>query len=135
MEIMNQNSVVLLVAGMLALMASPAFAAGDPAAGEQIFKHTCSLCHRIGPGAANFVGPELNGIDGRKTGSAPGYDYSDANKNSGITWNEQTFKKYITNPQADIPGTKMLFPGLPKESDRDNIWAYISQFKADGSKK
>ncbi|MGC1109526.1 MAG: cytochrome c family protein, partial [Methylovirgula sp.] len=60
---------------------------------------------------------------------------SDANKNSGITWNEQTFKKYITNPQADIPGTKMLFPGLPKESDRDNIWAYISQFKADGSKK
>ncbi len=132
---MNQKSMVLLAAGLLALMASPAFAAGDPAAGEQIFKHTCSLCHRIGPGAANFVGPELNGIDGRKTGSAPGYDYSDANKNSGITWNEQTFLKYIENPQADIPGTKMLFPGLPKASDRDNIWAYISQFKADGSKK
>jgi cytochrome c len=131
---MSQKSVVLLAASMLALMASPAFAAGDPAAGEQIFKHTCSLCHRIGPGAANFVGPELNGIDGRHTGSAPGYDYSDANKNSGITWNETTFLKYITNPQADIPGTKMLFPGLPKESDRNNIWAYISQFKADGSK-
>jgi cytochrome c len=131
---MNQKSVVLLAAGMLALMASPAFGAGDPAAGEQIFKHTCSLCHRIGPGAANFVGPELHGIDGRKTGSAPGYDYSDANKNSGITWNETTFLKYIENPQADIPGTKMLFPGLPKESDRNNIWAYISQFKADGSK-
>ncbi len=131
---MIQKSMVLLAAGMLALMASPALAAGDPAAGEQIFKHTCMLCHRIGPGATNFVGPELNGIDGRKTASAPGYDYSDANKNSGITWNEQTFKKYIENPQADIPGTKMLFPGLPKASDRDNIWAYISQFKADGSK-
>lgn len=134
-EIMSYKRVALLAGGMLALMAGPALAAGDPAAGEQIFKHTCMLCHRIGPGASNFVGPELNGIDGRKTGSAPGYDYSNANKNSGITWNEQTFKKYITNPQADIPGTKMLFPGLPKESDRDNIWAYISQFKADGSKK
>jgi cytochrome c len=128
--------IIVFAAGVLAMagMARPALAAGDPEAGEQIFKHTCHLCHQIGPGAQNFVGPELNGIDGRKTGSAPGYDYSDANKNSGLTWNETTFLKYIENPQADIPGTKMLFPGLPKESDRNNIWAYISQFKADGSK-
>ncbi|MGC1110133.1 MAG: c-type cytochrome, partial [Methylovirgula sp.] len=71
---MSHKRVALLAGGMLALMAGPALAAGDPAAGEQIFKHTCMLCHRIGPGASNFVGPELNGIDGRKTGSAPGYD-------------------------------------------------------------
>lgn len=133
---MNQKNIVLLAAGAFALagMTQSALAAGDASAGETIFNHTCKLCHQIGPGAKNFVGPELNGIDGRKTGSAPGYDYSDANKNSGITWNEQTFKKYITNPQGDIPGTKMIFAGLPKESDRDNIWAYISQFKTDGSK-
>ncbi len=133
---MNQKNIILLAAGAFALagMTQSALAAGDASAGETLFNHTCKLCHQVGPGAKNFVGPELNGIDGRKTGSAPGYDYSDANKNSGITWNEQTFKKYITNPQADVPGTKMIFAGLPKESDRDNIWAYISQFKADGSK-
>jgi cytochrome c len=135
---MSYKSRALLAGGVLALMAGPALAAGDPAAGEQIFKHTCMLCHRIGPGAANFVGPDLNGIDGRTIASEPGYDYSaadQAKKKEGFVWNEQTFEKYITNPQADIPGTKMLFPGLPKASDRDNIWAYISQFKADGSKK
>ena len=71
---------------------------------------------------------------GRKAGTAAGYDYSDAMKKSGITWNEDSFKKYITNPQADIPGVKMIFAGLDKHSQRDNIWAYISQFKADGSK-
>ncbi|MGO9682522.1 MAG: c-type cytochrome, partial [Beijerinckiaceae bacterium] len=71
---------------------------------------------------------------GRKTGAVEGYNYSDANKNSGITWSEEEFKKYITNPKVVIPGTKMVFAGLPKDSDRDNLWAFISQFKADGSK-
>ncbi len=109
------------------------FAAGDPAAGEAKFK-VCRICHQIGEGARNFVGPELNGVVGRKAGSVPGYNYSDANKNSGLTWDEATFKEYITAPQAKIPGTKMTFPGLPNEADRDNLWAYLSQFKADGSK-
>ncbi len=135
---MSEKRIVLLAAGALALMAGPALAAGDPAAGEQIFKHTCMLCHRIGPGAANFVGPDLNGIDGRTIASEAGYDYSaadQAKKAAGFVWNAQSFDNYITNPQAAIPGTKMLFPGLPKASDRANIWAYISQFKPDGSKK
>ncbi|MGH6676333.1 MAG: c-type cytochrome, partial [Xanthobacteraceae bacterium] len=124
---MSYKSVAWLAGGMLVLMAGPALAAGDPAAGAQIFKHTCALCHRIGPGAVNFVGPDLNGIDGRTIASEPSYAYSaadQAKKKTGFVWNEQTFKKYITNPQADIPGTKMLFPGLPRQSDRDNIWAY-----------
>lgn len=135
---MRRKSIVLIAAGILAATAGPVVAAGNPAAGEQIFKHTCALCHRIGPGAANFVGPDLNGIDGRTIASEAGYDYSPADqakKKEGFVWNATTFDKYITNPQADIPGTKMLFPGLPKASDRANIWAYISQFKADGSKK
>jgi cytochrome c len=135
-ETMKQMRIVFAAAGVLAMtgLAHPAYAAGDAGAGEQIFEHTCHLCHQIGPGAKNFVGPELNGINGRKAGTAAGYDYSDAMKKSGITWNEDTFKKYITNPQADIPGVKMIFAGLDKHSQRDNIWAYISQFKADGSK-
>jgi len=123
----------LSAAAALALMSSTAFAAGDPEAGAKIF-NKCAACHKIGPGAKNGVGPELNGLNGRKTGAAEGYAYSDANKNSGLTWDEATFKEYITAPQKKIPGTKMTFPGLPNEADRDNIWAYIVQFKADGSK-
>ena len=122
--------------GMIA-MAGQSFAA-DPAAGETTFKRKCTVCHRIGSGATNFVGPELNGLDGRPIASVEGYPYSDADqakKAAGFVWNAQTFDTYITNPSADIPGTKMIFPGLPKQSDREDLWAYVSQFKADGSTK
>jgi len=108
--------------------------AQDAAAGEQVFKK-CFPCHSVGEGAKNKVGPELNGLDGRHSGTAAGYSYSDANKNSGIVWDEATFKEYITNPKAKIPGTKMIFPGLPNESDRSNLWAYLKQFGPDGKKK
>ena len=105
-------------------------------AGEAVFRQ-CLPCHSVGEGAKNKVGPELNGIDGRKAGSAPGYSYSEANKNSGITWDETTFKEYIRDPRAKVPGTKMTYPGITGE-DADkkiaNLWAYIKQFKADGSK-
>ncbi len=109
-------------------------AAGDPAAGEKIF-NKCKVCHQIGPNARNGVGPEQNGIEGRKAGVQPNYNYSDANKNSGITWDEATFKEYITDPKKKVPGTKMVFPGLTNEKERDDVWAYMIQFKADGSKK
>ena len=111
-----------------------AFAAGDPAAGEKVFAK-CKICHQIGPNAKNMVGPEQNGIDGRKAGVQPGYNYSDAIKNSGITWDHDTFVKYVENPKAMIAGSKMIFAGLPKEQDREDLWAYMSQFKEDGSKK
>ena len=122
-----------LSAAALALVSSGALAAGDPEAGAKVF-NKCMACHKVGPGAKNGVGPELNGLNGRKTGAVEGYAYSDANKNSGLTWDEATFKEYITAPQKKIPGTKMTFPGLPNEADRDNLWAYLVQFKADGSK-
>ena len=108
--------------------------AQDVAAGEQSFKK-CLACHRVGEGAKNLVGPELNGLDGRKSGSVPGYSYSDANKNSGLTWSEATFKDYIKNPRAKIPGTKMIFPGITNEKEADNLWAYLKSFGADGKKK
>ncbi|MCW2282544.1 cytochrome c [Rhodoblastus acidophilus] len=123
----------LSAAAVLALASSSAFAAGDPEAGQKVFTK-CAACHKVGPGAKNGVGPELNGLNGRHSGSVEGYAYSDANKNSGITWSEAKFKEYITAPQKVVPGTKMTFPGLPNEADRDNVWAYLSQFKADGSK-
>src|SRR5512141_186279 len=105
--------------------------AQDVAAGEQSFKK-CLACHRIGEGAKNLVGPELNGLDGRKSGSVAGYNYSDANKNSGITWNEATFKEYIKDPRAKIPGTKMIFPGIKNEKEVGDLWAYLKSFSADG---
>jgi cytochrome c len=123
----------LSAAAVLALATSGAFAAGDPDAGAKVF-NKCRACHQVGPTAKNLIGPELNGLAGRKTGAVEGYSYSDANKNSGLTWDEATFLDYIAAPQKKIPGTKMTFPGLPDETDRANVWAYLSQFKADGSK-
>ncbi len=123
----------LSAAAALAFVSSSAIAAGDPEAGAKVF-NKCRACHQVGPNAKNGVGPELNGLAGRKTGAVEGYTYSEANKNSGLTWDEATFLEYITAPQKKIPGTKMTFPGLPNEADRLNVWAYLSQFKADGSK-
>lgn len=107
---------------------------GDPAKGAQVFKK-CTPCHRVGPDAKNLVGPELNGLDGRHSGSAPGYNYSPANKKSGIVWNKETFANYIKDPRKAIPGTKMFFVGIKKEDEIEDLWAYLAQFKADGSKK
>ena len=119
----------------LALAATPcsASAAGDPAAGEAKFK-VCRICHQIGEGARNFVGPQLNGVVGRKAGSAPGYNYSDPNKNSGLTWDEATLTRYLRNPRAVVPGTKMAFPGLPSDEDAANVIAYLKQYGPDGKK-
>ena len=77
----------------------------------------------------------LNGLEGRKSGTIEGYNYTDANKNSGITWSEETFKEYITNPRAKIPGTKMVFAGISSENERANLWAYLKQFDASGNTK
>jgi len=126
---------VILAMVLLAMAATaPAAHAQDAAAGERVFKK-CLPCHAVGPGAKNKVGPELNGLDGRQSGSAAGYSYSAANKNSGIVWKEETFEAYIKDPRGKIPGTKMIFPGIKKEKDIDNLWAYLKQFGPDGSKK
>jgi cytochrome c len=131
---MNRKYVCLFAAAAWAGSAAGALA-GDAAAGEKIFTQKCKVCHQIGEGAKNFVGPELNGLIGRKNGTVPNYNYSTADKESGITWDEATLKEYLLNPKAKIPGTKMIFAGLPKEDDRDNLIAYLAQFDADGKKK
>jgi cytochrome c len=123
------------VLAAIALAASTAAAsAQDVAAGEQSFKK-CLPCHSVGEGAKNKVGPELNGLDGRKAGTAEGFNYTEANKNSGLTWNESTFKEYIKDPRAKIPGTKMVFAGIKNEEEVNNLWAYLKQFGPDGAKK
>ncbi len=132
---MKSISLMTFVAGVaLSALTGSAFAAGDAAAGEHVFAK-CKACHQVGEGAKNAIAPELNGIDGRAAGSAAGYNYSDAMKSSGITWNEASFKEYIKNPKAKVPGTKMVFQGLPADKDEDDVWAYLSGFGADGKKK
>lgn len=108
--------------------------AQDLAAGENSFKK-CLPCHAVGEDAKNKVGPILNGLEGRHSGSIPGYSYTDANKNSGITWTEAEFLDYIKDPRAKIKGTKMIFPGIKNETEATNLWAYLKQFDASGKKK
>jgi cytochrome c len=107
--------------------------AQDLAAGEQSFRK-CGPCHSVGEDARNKVGPELNGLDGRKSGTVEGYNYSAANKAANITWNEASFKEYIQAPAAKVPGTKMAFAGIKNEKEIANLWGYLKQFKADGTK-
>jgi cytochrome c len=114
-------------------LSGSALADGDAVKGETNFK-ICKVCHQIGESAKNFVGPVLNGVVGRKAGTYAGYNYSDANKNSGLTWDEATLQKYLKHPQQVVPGTKMAFPGLPNDDEINNVIAYLKQFGPDGKK-
>ena len=94
---------------------------------EEHVQEMCDICHsKLGQTAQNMIGPVLNGLKGRKSGSVPGFSYSDANKNSGIVWDEGTFKEYIKDPKAKIPATKMVFPGIKNEKEIDDLWSFIS---------
>jgi cytochrome c len=120
----------LSMATLAACVAAPwvAMAAGDATVGQAIFHSKCALCHSVAAGQ-NRVGPSLFGVVGRKAGSVPGFNYSEANKNSGKTWDEATLDNYLTNPKAAVPGTKMIFPGLPEAADRANVIAYLVTLK------
>jgi cytochrome c len=124
----------LLSAFALLGAATVAAPAQDLAAGANSFKK-CAACHDLGETAKNKVGPLLNGLEGRKSGTIPGYNYSEANKNSGITWNEATFLEYIKDPRAKIPNTKMVFAGIKNENEAKNLWAHLKQYGPDGKKK
>jgi cytochrome c len=124
----------LAFAAALIVMLTGVSGAQDVQKGENSFKK-CLPCHSVGPDAKNKIGPELNGLDGRKAGTVPNYSYSDANKNSGLTWGEATFKEYIKDPRAKIPGTKMTFPGIKNEQEINDLWAYLKQFDASGNVK
>ena len=124
------------------VMAVIAFAAStgtglaqDAAAGEQVFRRLCLPCHDVGPEAKVKLGPPLNGIDGRKAGTFEGYNYSEANKTSGLTWNEGDFPSYIRAPMQAMPGTRMAFVGIKNDKDITDLWAYLKQFGPDGQKK
>jgi cytochrome c len=118
----------LVLAGSITLLASHAQAAGDAAAGKILFTQKCGLCHSVEQGK-NKIGPSLYGVVGRKAGSLDGYTYSDAMKNANRTWDAATLDDYLTSPRQKIPGIKMIFAGLPEETDRQNVIAYLSEQK------
>src|SRR5258705_4423542 len=119
---MKKLSFGALVAVAASAIASAALAQ-DVAAGKTSF-NKCMACHAVGEGAKNKVGPVLNGLDGRKSGTVEGYSYSDANKNSGITWNKEQFLDYIKDPKAKIPSTKMAFAGIKNEQKPTGLWGF-----------
>ena len=128
----NLLKIAAIAASVAFVGAVPALAEGDAVAGKAVFNQ-CKACHQVGPEAKNGVGPVLNGIVGRKAGEGAGYNYSDANKNSGLTWDEATLRAYLTDPKAKVPGTKMIFPGIKREKQLDDLMAYLAGIKADGS--
>jgi cytochrome c len=130
MKILTGSALVIVTS----LATATSALAQDADAGKSSF-NKCLACHAIGEGAKNKVGPALNGLEGRKSGTVEGYSYSDANKNSGIIWNKETFLEYIKEPKAKIPGTKMIFAGIKNEKESNDLWAFIAQYDKDGKIK
>ncbi len=131
---MNAYLYSAMISAVAVLLMSSSASADDAEAGQKVFA-VCKACHQIGENAKNGVGPELNGLIGRHSGSVEGYNYSAANKDSGIVWDEETFREYIKNPKAVIPGTKMIYAGLKDEQKISDLIAFLKQFGPDGKKQ
>ncbi len=114
-------------AALAVLIAAPAIAQ-DADAGKAVFNQ-CRACHQVGETAKNGVGPTLNGVIGRKSGTVGGYNYSEANKTSGKLWDDATFLEYIKDPKGFMPGNKMAFAGVKDEQKAKDLLAYLKTFK------
>jgi cytochrome c len=119
----------IVAVGWVLGLAGPAFAEGDPAAGEQIFRK-CAACHNVKE-AKNKVGPHLVGLWGRKAGTLEGFKYSDgmiAYGEGGVVWGDETLMTYLEDPRGLVKGTKMAFAGVKPEQERADVIAYLKQF-------
>ena len=105
--------------------AGASHAQGDPEKGEKVF-NKCKACHFVDE-EKNKIGPYLVGIFGRPAGSVEGFKYSDAMKNSGVVWEDETVTAYLKNPKAYIPGNRMAFAGLRKDEDIADLLAYLHE--------
>jgi cytochrome c len=123
-----------VLAAVLVVASTGLGVAQDAGAGETSFKKWCLPCHDAGEGARIKLGPPLNGLEGRKAGTFAGFNYSDAMKNSGITWNEESFEKYVKSPMTVVQGTRMAFTGIKDEQEAKNLWAFFHSLNADGKK-
>ncbi|WP_172326924.1 cytochrome c family protein [Mangrovicoccus sp. HB161399] len=127
---MTAKIIALSLAALSLALPAVAQEGGDPAKGEKVFRK-CMACHAVGPDAKNKVGPELNGIVGRVTASAPDFKYSDAmiaKGADGHVWTPEELDAYLADPKAFVPGNKMAFAGLRKEQERADVIAYLATF-------
>jgi cytochrome c len=123
---MSSKRLAFLLAGIGMVLSGTAAADGDPAAGKKIFAQ-CAACHAVVKGK-HGLGPSLHGVVGRKAGTADGFkNYSPAMQKSGIVWTEHNLEKYLADPKSFVPGNRMVFVGLKKEDDRENVIAYLKQ--------
>jgi len=117
-----------IAAAVVLAPALPANAQDATSAGAQVFKTNCAVCHSAVSGQ-NRIGPSLFGVVGRKSGTAPNYTYSDAMKNSGLTWTPSQLDTYLTNPKGVVANTKMMFLGLKSQDDRKAVIGYLATLK------
>ena len=122
---MNATLAMALTAALV-LAAGSAFAEGNEARGERLFNQQCKACHTLDKGGHNTVGPNLNGLFGRKAGSAD-YQYSDSMKTSGIVWDDKTLTEYLKDPKAKVPDTKMTYIGLRQEQQQQDMVAFLKK--------
>lgn len=118
------------LAASLMLSIGTAQAEGDAEKGKRVF-NKCKACHMVGENAKKRVGPPLNNIIGAKAGVQEGYNYSKAMKKAGeegLVWDDEKLSAYLKKPKDVVPKGKMAFPGLKKDSDRENVIAYLKQF-------
>ena len=118
---------------ILLMLTAGGACAQDAAAGEKVFVK-CKVCHQVGENAKTMIGPVLNGVVGRPSGSIEGYKYSEGMKNAHLTWTPDQLQDYLKNPKQKVPGNKMAFVGLSKPEGIANVIAYLQQFGADGKK-
>ncbi len=107
---------------------APAFADGDAVRGKLVFLQ-CQACHAVQPGETGLIGPDLEGVYGRKAASLPGYDYSAPLKASGLVWNDANLDKWLTSPSTLVPGTKMAFVGIASPDLRADVIVYLKTVK------
>lgn len=127
---MNKQSALstILVLLIATALCSEAFAAGDPKRGADSFAEECGDCHSPKEGKAK-KGPPLFGVNNRKAGSVPDFAYSDAMRQSGITWSPEKIDAYITAPRKVVPGGKMKYDGLPDAHERADVIAYLMSLR------
>ncbi len=120
---------IAAVGFVAAATTAQAAAAGDAKNGSQVFMENCGVCHTAEKGAPNKIGPNLYGVVGRKSATAPGYMYSPAMMKAGLTWDVATLQVYLMGPQKKVPGTKMGFPGFSDPMDEADAIAYLVTLK------
>ena len=118
---------VAVVAGFVGFATQASAQSGDATRGQRVFNQQCRACHTLEKDGASTVGPNLHGVFGRKAGTAPGFEFSDAMKNSGIVWDDKTLAEYNRDPKGKVPGTKMVFNGIKNAGQLDDVVAYLKQ--------